>query len=228
MRSRVHLPIFLLAFLIAVVVKFTVHEDEQPANRVIDAQVTYNLPPGEDLVAYELVDKVRVGLRGKPSEIAQQTVFNVQVIVDVPKGQLGPIDIDLTAQNVRTEEDFEVISLDPNRFSIQVERRRQTTLRIVPQLLGEPAAGARHLEPLVQPGTALVSGPESKVRQLLELQAPVRLDGHARTFSETVRVVSPDSLVQVIEPTFVVVEVPMEEPELSISFESLSPETPPQ
>ena len=44
------MPIFLLAFLIAVVVKFTVHEDEQPANRVIDAQVTYNLPPGDDLV----------------------------------------------------------------------------------------------------------------------------------------------------------------------------------
>ena len=227
MRGRVHVPIFLLAFVIAVVVKFAVHEDEQPANRVIEAQVTYNLP-SDDLVAYELVDTVRVGLRGKPSEIAQQTIFNVQVIVDVPEDRLGPIDIALTAQNVRTEEDFDVISLEPNRFSIQVERRQQATLRIVPQLLGEPAAGARHLEPIVQPAMALVSGPESKVRQLLELQAPVRLDGHARTFTGTVRVVSPDSLVQVIEPTFVVVEVPMEEPELSISFESLAPESPPQ
>ncbi len=84
MRGRVHLPIFFLAFVIAVVVKFAVHEDEQLANRVIEAQVTYNMP-ATDVVAYDLVDTVRVGLRGKQSEIVQQTVFNVEVIVDVPE-----------------------------------------------------------------------------------------------------------------------------------------------
>ncbi len=228
MRGRFHLSIFLLALLIAVVLKFALHEDDPLANRVIEAQVTYNLPPGDDVIAYELVDTVRVGLRGKQSEIVQQTVFNVEVIVDVPEGRLGPIDIDLTPQNVRTQEDFEVISLEPNRFPIQVERRHRAILPVVAQLLGEPAAGARHLEPIVQPASARVSGPESRVRQLGELQAPVSLDGHARTFTETVRVVSPDALVQVVEPTTVVVEVPMEEPELSISFDSLAPEEPVQ
>ena len=112
----------------------------------------------------------------------------------------------------------------PNRFTIQVERRLETSVRIVAQLMGEPAAGARHLEPTVTPETAQVSGPESHVRQVLELTAPVRLDGHARTFTDTVRVVSRDPLVQVIEPTFVEVMVPMEEPELSVTFESLSEE----
>lgn len=226
MNGRVHLPIFLLAFVIAVAVKFAVHETEQVSERVVEAQVTYN-SPGGDVIAYDLVPKVKVGLRGKQSEIAQLNVLTVEVIVDVPEGQFGPIDINLTSTNVRTQADFDIISLVPNRFPIRVELRDEATIRIVAQLMGEPAAGSRHLEPVVRPATARVSGPESRVRQVLELTAPVLLDGHARTFTETVRVVSPDPLVQVIEPGFVEVEVPMEEPELSITFGNLSQESPP-
>lgn len=225
MNGRVHLPLFLLAAVIAVTLKFAIHEDEQLSDRLIDAQVTYN-PPSDNVVTYRLVDKVKVGLRGKQSAIAQLTVFNVEVLANVPRGQMGPVDINLTPANVRAPQDFEVISLEPNRFTIQVEPKREATIRIVAKLMGEPAAGARHLEPIVRPATARVSGPESKVRQVLELTAPVRLDGHARTFTDTVLVVSPEPLVRVVEPTFVEVEVPMEEPELSISFESLTEGSP--
>ena len=221
MRGRVHLPIFLLAFVIALVVKIAVQETEKVSERVVEAQVTYN-SPREDVISYDLVDKVKVVLRGKQSEIAQLNVLTVEVIVDIPQGQFGPIDINLTAANVRTQEDFDVISLVPNRFPIMVEPRVDETLRVIAQLMGEPAAGARHQPPIVRPAMARVSGPESHVRQVLELTAPVPLDGHARTFTETVRVVSPDPLVQVVEPTFVEVEVPMEEPELSITFENLN------
>ncbi len=221
MTGRVHTPMFFLAFVIAVTVKFAVHETEQLSERVVDAQVTYNTP-GDRMISYNLIDKVKVGLRGKSTEIAQLTVFNVEVIVDLPQGHIGPLDINLNPSNVRTQEDFEVISLVPNRFTIQVERELQATIRIVAELLGEPAAGARHLEPIVRPATATVSGPESHVREIIELTAPVRLDGHARTFTDSVRVVSSNPLVQVVEPTFVEVEVPMEEPELSISFENLN------
>ncbi len=221
MNGRVHLPIFLLAVLIAVAIKFAVHETEQVTERVVEAQVTYTTP-GPGVISYDRVDKVKVGLRGKQSEIAQLTVFNVEVVVDIPDGQLGPVDINLTPANVRTQGDFEVTSLVPNSFVIRVEPEHEATIRIVARLMGEPAAGARHLEPIVRPATARVIGPESHVRQVLELTAPVRLDGHARTFTDTVLVVSPDPLVQVVEPAFVEVEVPMEEPELSISFDNLN------
>ncbi len=225
MSGRVHIPIFLLAFVIAIAVKFAVYETEQVSERVVEAQVTYN-SPGDDVIAYDLVPQVKVVLRGKQSEIAQLNVLTVQVVVDVPQGHLGPVDINLTAANVRTQGDFDVVSLVPNRFPIRVEPRLDATVRIAAQLMGEPAAGARHLAPIVKPSTASVSGPESRVRQVLELTAPVQLDGHARTFTETVRVVSPDPMVQVVEPTFVEVQVPMEEPELSISFDNLTEGSP--
>ncbi len=221
MSGRVHLPIFLLAFLIAVAIKFAVHNTEQVSERVVEAQVTYKTP-GPDLISYDRIDKVKVGLRGKQSEIAGLTVFNVEIVVDIPEGQLGSVDINLTPANVRTRGDFDVVSLVPNNFVIRVEPKHEATIRVLARLMGEPAAGARHLEPIVRPATARVTGPESHVRQVLELTAPVRLDGHARTFTDTVLVVSPDPLVQVVEPTFVEVEVPMEEPELSISFDNLN------
>lgn len=224
MSGRVHLPIFLLAFVIAVALKYTVHETEQLSERVVEAPVTYN-PPSEDVISYQREPAVKVGLRGKQSDIALLTAFNVEVVVDIPAGRPGPRDINLTPANVRAPGDLDVISLDPNRFTIQVEPKHASTIRIRAELLGEPAAGARHLEPIVTPQTAQVTGPESHVRKVLELTAAVRLDGHARTFTDTVLVVSPNPLVQVVEPTFVEVLVPMEEPELSISFDSLNSES---
>ena len=220
MRGRVDLPMFLLALMIAMTVKFAVQETEQVSERVVEAQVTYSSPSTE-VIAYELVPSVKVGLRGKQSEISQLNVLTVQVIVDVPENQVGPVEVNLTPANVRTQGDFDVISLEPNRFSIRVEPRDDATVKIVARLMGEPAAGARHLDPVVKPATAKVTGPASRVRQVLELTAPVLLDGHARTFTETVRVVSPDPQVQVVEPDFVEVQVPMEEPELSVTFGDL-------
>ncbi|MEM7357065.1 MAG: CdaR family protein [Acidobacteriota bacterium] len=225
MNGRAHLPMFLLAFVLAVALKYTVHETEQLSERVVEAPVTYN-PQAENMVSYDRVPTVQVGLRGKQSDIALLTAFNVAVVVDIPSGRPGPRDINLRPDNVRAPGDLEVVSLEPNRFTIQVEPEHRSTIRIRAELLGEPAAGARQIEPVVvTPATAQVIGPESHVRAVRELTASVRLDGHARSFTDNVLVVSPDPLVQVVEPTFVEVQVPMEEPELSISFDSLSSES---
>ncbi len=112
--------------------------------------------------------------------------------------------------------------MDPNRFTIVVEPRQERSLPVRVVLTGEPAAGARHLAPEVRPTRARVSGPSSRVRGLSELIAEVSLDGHARTFEELVQVTAEDPLVQVVQPNLVTVVVPMEEPELSISFQEMS------
>lgn len=221
---RLNMPMFFLALMIALAVKFAVYEPELLSERVIEAQVTYK-PPSDDVISYNRIDKVKVGLRGRSSEIAQLSLFNVEVLVDVPEGRRGPTEINLAPANVRTQGgSFDVISIEPNRFTIQVEPRLEAEIPITAELVGEPAAGARQGEPVVQPPRAKVTGPESLVRGVNMLTASVRLDGHARTFTDTVLVTSPDPLVQVIEPAFVEVLVPMQEPELSISFDELAEE----
>ncbi len=220
MSHHANLPLFLLAFAIALLIKFAVHESERPSERVIETQVTYN-PPSDEVILYDLVEKVRVGIRGQSSDIIQLSVITVEVVVDVPAGS-GPTAVTLAPEDVqiRALGDFEVVSIEPNQLTIQQEPRQRATVPVRAELVGEPAAGARPGEVVVRPAWAEISGPESWVRRVVQLRAPVSLEGHARTFEETVAVVSPDPLIQV-QPGRVVVEVNMDEPELSISVENL-------
>ena len=223
MTNTVHVRLAFLALAIAVMIKFAVHEENQISERVIEASVTYNHAAGSDVVSYDKVETVRVGVKGPSDEIAQLSVLNVQVVVDLPPGY-GPVDVTLESPNVRfpTLADIEVLSFEPNRFTIQVEKRLTSTVPVVVSLVGEPAAGAQHSEPLVRPAWVEISGPESLVSKENRLIVEVSLDGHARTFEDSVPIVHPDHRIQV-QPGRVLVNVPMQEPELSIDLQNETP-----
>lgn len=221
----IDLRLLALALGIALALKFAVHETEQLTERVVEAQVNYT-PPGPDLVSYNLVDKVRVTVRGKSSDMSRLQQFNVEVLAGLPNPKPGPTTIALDEDDVRFNApgDFEVLSIDPNRFTIQVERRVRNVVPVRVELTGEPAAGASVGTPVPRPAQTQISGPESKVAMITHLVAEVSLDGHARTFTEELTLRSPDPLVQVVQPNIVRVEVPMQEPELSIRIDDLDGE----
>lgn len=230
MKGPKHAPLLILACTIAILIKFAVHENEQISERIIEAPVTYQHPAGSDMMSYDQVETVKVGVQGPSNQIASLSVFTVEVAVGLPEGVLGVTEITLEADNVifRTPGDFEVQSIEPNRFSIQVEPRLEVTVPVRPEPFGEPAAGAQVGKTTVRPSWAEISGPESIVRSVTQLIARVSLDGHARTFEEWVPVTSPDPLIQV-QPGRVLAIVPMQEPSLSIDLENTAPiqETPP-
>ena len=219
----IDLRLMALALAIALSLKFAVHETEQLTERVVEAQVNYT-PPGPDLVSYNLVDKVRVTVRGKASDMSRLAQFSVEVLAGLPNAKPGPTSIALDEAGVRfnTPGDFEVLSIDPNRFTITVERRVRNVVPVRVEFTGEPSAGALVGTPTARPAQTQITGPESRVSVITHLVAEISLDGHARTFVEEVTVRSPDPLVQVVQPNIIRVEVPMQEPELSISIEDPS------
>lgn len=223
----VDLRLMALALVIAMALKFAVHETEQLTERVVEAQVNYT-PPGPDLVSYNRVDKVRVTVRGKASDMSRLSQFNVEVTANLPNAKPGPNNIVFDDKDVRfnAQGDFEVLSIDPNRFTIQVERRVRNIVPVHVQLTGEPSAGASVGTPTPRPAQAQISGPESKVAAITRLVAEISLEGHARTFVEDVTLRTQDPLVQVVQPNTVRVEVPMKEPELSIRIDDIDSQQP--
>ncbi len=222
MIRRIEWPLFLLALAIAVGIKFAVHEREQISERIVEAQVIYSPPPPE-FVSYELVDKVRVGVRGKSNDISRLSSFAVEVGAAIPAGRTGTTEIVLEEKDVRfnIKADFGVFSIDPKKITIKVERLVTVDVPITVRFFGEPAAGAQHGEAIVSPPRARLRGPASRVARIDELDVLVGLNGHARSFEETLSLSSPDPVVQVVEPGVVQVAVPMAEPELSIRYDSL-------
>lgn len=222
MIRRTEWPLFLLALAIAVGIKFAVHDREQISERIVEAQVIYS-PPAPNYVSYELVDKVRIGVRGKSNDISRLSSFAVEVGATIPSGRIGPTEIVLEEKDVRfnIKADFAIFSIDPKKITIKVEPLVSVDVPIAVRFFGEPAAGAQHGEPFVNPPRARLRGPASRVARIDELDVLVGLNGHARSFSETVSLSSPDPVVQVVEPGTVQVAVPMAEPELSIRYDTL-------
>ncbi len=222
MIHRIEWPLFLLALATALAIKFAVHEREQISERIVEAQVIYS-PPAPDFVSYELVDKVRIGVRGKSNDISRLSSFAVDIGATIPTGRTGATEIVLEEKDVRFnfKADFEIFSIDPKRITIQVERLVTVDVPITVRFFGEPAAGARHGDPFVIPPRARLRGPASRVARIDELDVLVSLDGHARSFDEKLGLSSPDPVVQVVGLSEVKVTVPMVEPELSIRFDTL-------
>jgi len=207
MTGRLHLPIFLLALSIAVVIKIAVHEEELLSERTITTKAQYNLPVG--VTTLNRREEFEVRLRGKRTEMDALNPQRVVVVVTLAEGELGPVPVTRDRLTVRGAGGLEVMAIDPNRFTLQVERRETVTLPIRVRFTGEPSAGYVQASWVAEPALVEVSGPSSQIQKIREVTARVSLEGHALSFTETVAIVPPDDLVQV-EPTQVVVEVSME------------------
>lgn len=184
---------------------------ERLAEATIDPFVQYTTAP--DHIILDPLTKVQVRLRGPASRIASLTPVQVGVVVDLRDASVGASEVNFNAGNVVAPSGLEVVSIDPNQVTLQIDRVTREMKPVDARLVGEPAAGAIAQDPVVSPPSVLVSGPESRLRQITSLStSAVRLDGHALDFEEQAVVVSPDPLVRVMQPTVVTVRVPMEIP----------------
>ncbi len=203
----------LLAVAIAVLAWFfvTLQKREEVSERSIDAAVTYSPPRG--FIVLDPVQRVRVQLRGRTSRVRNLNPFVVDVLVDVSRSEHGSAEVHLAPENVIVPDGIEVLSIDPNVLRVRLDREVQAMLPVQARLVGEPAAGAVVQDVDVRPSRVLVSGPESRLREIGSLSTTaVDLDGHALDFEETAAVLSPDPLIKVVQPAVVTVRVPMQPP----------------
>jgi YbbR-like protein len=205
----------LLAVTIAIVVWWlaSVEKRERVSERVVDASVSFNSPPG--LILLDPIQTVKVRLRGPDRRVRAVSPYEIDVLVDIKTDIPGTALVLLNASNVVAPEDIEVTSIEPNSLAIRVDRESTVELPILPQIVGEPAGGAVPDQPRMVPDRARVRGPQTIVSTLSSVStSPISLDGHALSFSQTVSVVASDPLVHVVEPRFVTVQVPMKSPEI--------------
>lgn len=203
----------LLALGIAIGLWFGVsfEEREELSERLVEASVSYNRPRG--FVILDQVQNVNVRLRGSSRLIRQLNPFMVDVQVELSQTQPGTVTINLGPENVLAPEGLEVVSIEPNVIRIELEREITQRLRVVPQIVGKPANGWIAEEPEVFPNLVLVSGPESLVGRGQPLSTrPIDLTGRTSPVEESVAVIPPDPLIQVVQPSKVTVRVPMHPP----------------
>jgi YbbR domain-containing protein len=192
---------------------FSFQAREAPAERLIEAAVSYNRPRG--YIVLDPVQSVNVRLRGSSKAVRRLSPFQVAVQVDLSRFQEGAWTLNLDHENVLMPDGLEVVSIEPSAIRAELEKEVTQRLPVVPKLIGEPAGGATLAEPEVLPNQVLVTGPGSRIAKAATLSTqPISLDGHALPFEATVAVVSPDPLIQIVQPFKVLVRVVLQPPEV--------------
>lgn len=203
----------LLALGIAIGIWFNASVEDRlvSSEKLVEANVSYNRPRG--FVVLDPVGNVNVRLIGSKRAIRQVNPYMVDVQVDLTQRQAGPVTVNLSSDNVLAPEGLDVLSIEPSTIQVEIEREVSQRLPVVPDIIGKPPAGVVFDEPEVFPNQVLVTGPESQFEKIQSLStAPIDLTGHATTFEETVAVVPPNPLIQIVQPSKVSVRVPVQPP----------------
>lgn len=191
----------------------SVEKRERISEKVVDASVTYNLPRGTILL--DPIQAVKVRLRGPDRQLRTLSPWAIDVVIDVSDATGGGIDVvHLTAADVERPDGIDAVSIEPNSIPVRLDAEATRTLPVVPRIVGEPAGGSVPGDIVTLPENAIVRGPQSLLASLDSLTtSPVSLDGHAFSFDQTVSVIPPDPLIRVVQPTTVLVRVPMVVPD---------------
>ena len=203
----------LIALGIAIGIWFNASVEDRlvSSEKVVEARISYNRPTG--FIVIDPVGSVNIRLSGSKKAIRQLNPYMVDVQVDLSQRQAGVNNISLTSENVLAPDGLEVVAIEPTTVRVDLEREVTQRLPVVPKLVGEPAAGSVLQEPEVFPSQVLVTGPESTLARIESLTTrPINLEGHALPFEETVPVLTPDPLVQIVQPAKVTVRIPLQPP----------------
>lgn len=214
-RQASRWPLRLLALAIAFVTWLIVSylprlalQNAPPIEKEVEASVTYQpVPP---LNVFNRDHVVRATVRGPEAVIEDLTSRDVDIRVPFPKPEeitLGaPTTVLLSPENVTVPSGVEVISLNPDRLVLLIDKRQSRELPVIPRTVGEPAAGARYDAEgtRVTPPVVEVVGPGSRVENLNRVvTAPIRLDNHGLSFTQTVEVLVEGENMTDIRPSLV-------------------------
>lgn len=213
-ESTSRLLLRLLSVGIAVALWFFISVDrlENESQRVVAAPVTFDTP--DNLILLNPMETVNVRLKGKTRAVTSLNPQMVGVFVDLrDRTDAGSLAVRLGPDAVFTPDDLDVVTIDPEEITLELEHVDTTQVPLQARFLGEPAAGARVEEVRFEPDGVRITGPRSMVENITFLPVEINLNRRALSFEETLELVTPDPLI-LTQPRRVRTYVEMSQPEL--------------
>jgi YbbR domain-containing protein len=207
-----NLPLKLLSVFLAFTVWFVVSAPrrEPVSERAFAAPVSIVRMPRDLTITTPVPDTVSVRLRGRVSNLRSLSSQNLEVTLDVSWLTPGDAVITLSPAAMSVPPQIDVVSMEPTKLRFHVEALRQKVVPIRPFLVGEPPPGYSAGDPALVPDHALISGPASQVRNVMEVATErIIMTGRTDTFVQSVGVVSDSSLIRIIEPLSTQATVPV-------------------
>ena len=145
-------------------------------------------------------NRVRVRLRGDEARIFNVLEEDIRAYADFRDYRSdGDFRATISIEPTGTALDLDAleISVEPVYITVTLEEKRIRSLEVVPNIVGFPPPGYELSDYRLSPTTVDVVGPRSRLEDVTQiLTEAISLSGRTTNFSERVRLVRPDPLVE--------------------------------
>lgn len=169
-----------------------------------------NLPENLEIDSASFT-QAQVRVRGPERLIHRLQPGDIRAQVDLASVRPGERTFDLTARQVHTPQDLDVVQIIPSQFQLSFDVRGTRTVEVHPRVIGTFAAGMRVAQVVADPATIMISGPRRRVEAVESATTdPVDVSGALTRASFVTQAYVTDPLIQVVHPIPVRVTVIME------------------
>jgi YbbR domain-containing protein len=186
---RIQLGTLFLSAMIAMVLWVMAHGTSSIEHSV-DVPVVFDRVPDELVITGHSADAVNIRVQGSRAALRNVRDSKLEYRVDITDARPGPAVYEVDTSTV--EEDLprgaRIVSRSPSSIEVSLEQKGRKSLRIRPDVEGEPAAGFVVSSIQVQPTHVWVTGARTDVLRLSEVVTePIPIAGIEAPLERSVR-----------------------------------------
>ncbi len=185
---REHLGLKLVSLLLGFSLWYAVAREQEAEFSLSIPIELRDLPEGLEVLE-ESVQQVEVRLRGSADVLRRLTPQDVNVGIDLLNAEEGERLAYLTPRDVAVPFGARVSRVTPTTVRIVLDRTVESSVEVIPRVVGSPAAGFELVRIELSPQRIDVVGPSSHVEGLEQVTTePISVDGLREPYSRLVRV----------------------------------------
>ncbi len=210
MRIFGNLGYKVLAIVIALFL-WLVARGSSSVERGFDIPVVLQGVPDELVVVDQGADVVNVRLLGTRSALRNFNPERLEYPLEISEAKAGQADFEVDLSRFDLPRGARVVSRSPSRIELSLERRIGKTVKVKPDLEGQPAEGFRVAEISIDPPRVRITGARSEVLRLSEVATEtIDVAGASGPVEREVRISAGPGHVWADSPKTVTVKVMVE------------------
>jgi hypothetical protein len=224
MRKRINIdfPVAALASLIALLLWFHVITEKEYTEEV-DVPLTVDDQPQGLVLLSAPPPTVRLKIRGTGKELLKYNLGRARRSASVVAANAarGEMVYSLSEEDLELPYGLSLVEIFDGELRLDFDSRAKKSVRVRPRATGSPEEGYTVLEKMVEPERISLSGPETLMRHVEEVETmPLDVGGRSESFQVMAELVPPDGRGWELSPDSVVVEFVIQQI-VAVTFDSV-------
>jgi YbbR domain-containing protein len=183
---RKNLLLKILSVLFAILIWFIVTKEEKSILTLTVPLELKNLP-NNLIISNNYPGKIDLRIQGSKSMLADLTLGDVSVSLELSKSQIGKGRYFIRSENVKHPFGTEILLIDPSIIRLDVQKKIEKMIPVLLNVKGKPKKGYQIIGTDANPKEIAVIGPENEIDKIKRIMTePIDVENKDKTFSAEV------------------------------------------